>query len=109
LIAGFWTDWFNFTALYEKYAPAFNVDGMNWYYGGGGHVSLLTSNVRHDGRYYNRGEDFALGVDGIVGLEYKIPPIPFAVSIDLKPLIEVYRKGGVYVGLDPGIGIKFTF
>jgi len=109
LIAGFWTDWFNFTALYEKNVPAFNVEGMHWYYGGGGHVSILTDVQRENGRYYNRGEDFALGIDGIVGLEYKIPPIPFAVSFDLKPLVEVYRDGGVYIGIDPGIGIKFTF
>jgi hypothetical protein len=109
LIAGFWTDWFNFTALFEKNVQAFNVEGMNWYYGGGGHISILTNHIRNDGRYYNRGEDYALGVDGIIGLEYKIPPIPFAVSFDLKPLIEVYRNGDVYVGLDPGIGIKFTF
>ena len=109
LIAGFWVDWFNMTALFEKTAPAFNVPGMRWYYGGGGHLSVLSDNLKHDGRYYNRGEDFALGLDGIVGLEYKIQPIPFAVSIDLKPLIEVYRSGDAYFGLDPGIGIKFTF
>lgn len=109
LIAGFWSDWFNLTALFEKNVPAFNVDGMNWYFGGGGHISFLTNDRRDDGRFYNRGEDWALGVDGIVGLEYKIPPIPFAISIDLKPLIEFYRSGDVYVGLDPGIGIKFTF
>ncbi len=109
LIAGFWTDWINLTALLEKNAPAFNVEGMNWYYGGGGHLSLLTNDVRNHGRYYNRGEDFAIGIDGIVGLEYKIPPIPLAISLDLKPLIEVYRNGDVYVGIDPGLGIKFTF
>jgi hypothetical protein len=109
LIAGFWYDWFNLTALYEKTANAFDVVGMNWYYGGGGHISFLTNDLRNDGRFYSRGEDYAIGLDGIVGLEYKIPPIPLAVSIDLKPLFEVYRNGDVYFGIDPGLGIKFTF
>ncbi len=108
-LAGFWQDWFNLTALFEVNANAFDVDGLNWYYGGGGHISFLTDDYRESGRYYNRGEDFAIGIDGIVGIEYKIPPIPFAVSLDLKPLFEVYRSGDVYFGIDPGFGIKFTF
>jgi hypothetical protein len=109
LLAGFWSDWLNLTALYEKNVNAFNVNGMNWYYGAGGHVSFATGSYYNDGRRYTRGDDFALGIDGIVGLEYKIPPIPFALSIDIKPLIEIYRNGDIYAGIDPGIGVKFTF
>lgn len=109
LLAGLWSDWFSLTALYEKHTNAFNVNGMNWYYGAGGHVSFATGNYYNNGRLYTRGDDFAVGVDGVVGLEYKIPPIPFAVSIDLKPLLEIYRNGDLYVGIDPGIGVKFTF
>lgn len=109
LIAGFWSDWLSLTALYEKHVSAFNVNGMKWLYGGGGHVSFSTNEYYHGGRVYSRGDDYALGVDGIVGLEYKIPPIPFAISVDVKPLIEIYRNGDVYLGFDPGIGVKFTF
>ncbi len=108
-IAGFWYEFLSLTALFEKNAPAFDVDGMNWYYGGGGHLSFF-SGGRHDDRwYYRRGEGYAIGIDGIVGLEYKIPPIPFAVSLDLKPFLEVDRDGDVHFGIDPGLGIKFTF
>jgi hypothetical protein len=108
-IGGLWTDWLSLTALYEKNVPAFGVNGMKWYYGGGGHVSFSTGQYYNGGRLYSRGDDYALGVDGIVGLEYKIPPIPFALSVDIKPLIEVYRNGDLYFGLDQGIGVKFTF
>lgn len=109
LLAGFWHDWVSLTALYEKNVPAFGVDGMKWYYGGGGHISFATGDYYNGGRYYTRGSDYALGIDAIVGLEYKIPPIPFAVSVDLKPLMEIYRNGDLFFGLDPGIGVKFTF
>ena len=109
LLAGLWSDWLSLTALYEKNVQAFSVDGMNWYYGGGGHVSFATGSYYSSGRHFTRGEDYALGIDGVVGLEYKIPPIPFAVSIDIKPLLEIYRNGDIYVGIDPGIGVKFTF
>lgn len=108
-IAGFWADFISLTALFEKNTPAFDVDGMIWYYGGGGHVSFFTNEVIDDRWYYRRGDGFALGIDGIVGLEYKIPPIPFAVSLDLKPFLEVDRGGDVHLGIDPGLGIKFTF
>jgi hypothetical protein len=109
LIAGFWTGMFNLTALYEKNVPAFNVEGMNWYFGGGGHITFLSARDKEHDWYYNRGEGYAIGLDGIVGLEYKIPPVPFAISIDLKPTIEIDRNSSVYFGIDPGLGIKFTF
>jgi hypothetical protein len=109
LLAGLWSDWLNLTALYERNVSAFGVNGMNWYYGGGGHVAFSTGTYYNGGRRYSRGSEYALGVDGVVGLEYKIPPIPFAISLDIKPLVEVYRNGDLFFGLDPGIGVKFAF
>lgn len=108
IIAGIWSDWLSLTGLYEKNVPAFNIEGMRWYYGGGGHVAFQTDTF-YNGRYYDRGDDFALGLDGIVGLEFKIPPIPFAVSLDIKPFLEIYNNGNVFLAIDPGLGIKFTF
>ena len=58
---------------------------------------------------YSRSEAYALGLDGIVGLEYKIPEIPFAISLDMKPLIEIDGNGYFYFAFDPGFGLKFTF
>jgi ABC-type multidrug transport system permease subunit len=113
-ILSFWHRSVGVTGLYEKHAGAFSVDGMRWYYGGGAHIYVTGS----DGGYYNdhnyryyryRDGGFGFGVDGIVGLEYKINPIPFAISIDLKPAIDVTSGGNVYFYVDPGLGIKFTF
>jgi len=110
LITGIWSDWLSFTGVYEKNVPAFNIDGMRWYYGAGGHVAFQTDKFDfHNGRYYDRGDDFALGIDGIVGLEFKIPPIPFAISIDIKPFLEIYNNGDLFFDFDPGLGVKFTF
>ena len=61
------------------------------------------------GRDYGRGKDFALGIDGIVGIENKIPQIPIAMSLDIKPFMEIFRDGELNFSLDPGIGVKFTF
>jgi hypothetical protein len=108
-IAGVWSNWFSLTGLYEKNAPAFDVNGMEWYYGGGGHVAFASDNYYHEGHSYSRSEAYALGLDGIVGLEYKIPEIPFAISLDMKPLIEIDGNGYFYFAFDPGFGLKFTF
>jgi|WetSurMetagenome_2_1015567.scaffolds.fasta_scaffold05895_6 hypothetical protein len=109
LLAGVWSDWINLTGLYERHVPAFSVEGMRWYYGAGGHVAFATGNYYNGGRHYTRGSDFAAGVDGIAGIEYKIPPIPIALSLDIKPFMEIYRNGDLYFGVDPGLGVKFTF
>jgi hypothetical protein len=106
---------FSLTVLLQRHTPALNVSGMRWYYGWGGHVSLVGSSSGYirrpwfGERYYYEGGAVGLGVDGVVGLEYKIPPIPFAISIDIKPYIEVFSSGGVVWSLDPALGIKVTF
>jgi hypothetical protein len=105
---------FSLTVLYEKHVPAFNVSGMRWYYGGGGHVALVGNRSGYydfpwGRRYYYETGAVGLGIDGIFGLEYKIPPIPFAISLDFKPYIEVFSQGGVFWSLDPALGIKLTF
>jgi hypothetical protein len=108
-IIGVWRNGISATLLVETYEQAFDVPGLKWYYGAGAHASMETSYYYIDGRRYSRGGGLGLGVDGIVGIEYKIPPIPFAISLDVKPYAEVNTNGNIYFGPDPGLGIKVTF
>lgn len=112
-ILGVWRNGFSATVLWEHYENAFNVSGLNWYYGAGGHASVSGNRVfvRYDNDRFYQYSDGAvgLGVDGIVGLEYAIPKIPFAISLDLKPYAEVVTNGNFWLSLDPGLGIKVTF
>jgi hypothetical protein len=111
-IIGFWPAALSVTGLYEHHVGA-EVDGLNWYYGGGGHLAFQTRRIYYvnEGmRYYRYTEDaLGLGVDGILGIEYKIPPIPFALSIDVKPFFEINTRGHAFVALDPGLGLKVAF
>ncbi len=111
-IIGIWNDAFSVTGLYEKYAGA-GLSGLNWYYGGGFHVAAESNRYYNRGRYYYRdyysNGGVGIGVDGIVGIEYKINPIPFAISLDLKPFFEINTNGGAFFALDPGLGLKFAF
>ena len=105
------------SVLHKRRQQAFDVIGLNWIYGAGAHVS-------HYGEKFNRNKEpywhtdypayvdyitFGFGLDGLLGMEYKIPQIPIAVSFDFKPFIEVVSNGDVWVSTDPGIGVKFIF
>tara|TARA_R110002050_G_scaffold89450_2_gene188306 strand:- start:468 stop:962 length:495 start_codon:yes stop_codon:yes gene_type:complete len=115
-IIGFWHDGFSVTGLWEKNQMAFNEPGLNWIYGVGGHVAVYGDDF--DGRggpaWYDHPHDIGdgdlgLGIDGIFGLEYKIPDVPIAFGIDFKPYLEIVTEGTVLFSIDPGIGIKVAF
>lgn len=113
-IVGIWHHGFSLTALYERHQGAFGVSGLNWYFGGGAHMSLAAPSRLYAYRkgnkrytYYVNGS-FGTGIDGIFGMEYKIPKTPLAVSLDIKPYVEFISTGGIWTSLDPGLGIKLT-
>lgn len=111
-IVGIWSHGLSATLLFEKYAPA-GVSGLNWYYGAGGHVAFETVRnnwyYRNDRYYEYRHDHVGIGIDGVVGIEYKIKPIPIALSFDIKPFIELNNHGGALIALDPGLGVKLAF
>ncbi len=112
-IVGVWNRGLSATVLYERHINAFDVSGLNWYYGGGGHIAFRTGHyvgLYHENHphYYRYNESMTLGVDGVIGLEYKVRNAPFAFSLDFKPFIEVNSEYGAWTGLDPGLGIKVT-
>lgn len=109
-----WPYTFGITGLYEKHLSTKNT-GLNWYYGAGGHLNMGTARYRAyyiykgDYVYVRRSSPIALGIDGILGLEYKFKPVPIAISADIKPYVETSNYGNLYMAIDPGIGIKLTF
>lgn len=93
-----WVNWnsgFSLAGLYEWTMPVIN-DDFNFYYGVGGHLGAYE-------------KAFAIGIDAIVGLEYKIPSIPLALSIDYKPAINIIPSIDTHYLFDIALGIKFTF
>ena len=95
MVTSFYSNGIVFTGLYEWNAPAFDVDGMKWYYGVGGHL-----------RMWDR--EAGLGIDGVIGLEYIIPSIPLNVSIDWKPAFDIITDPGFYFD-DLGISVRYIF
>ncbi len=96
-----WMDFvqgFNFYGLYERNIPVITT-GFHFYYGGG---------VNLGGWKEHDNYPFTMGINGIVGLEYKIQSIPLAFSVDYKPNLNFCGKTGFHA-LDFGLGIKVAF
>lgn len=94
MLASPWDDGFIATVLYERHIPVI-AEGFHFYYGGGGHI----------GGWHHK---FAFGVDGIIGLEYRIKDAPLAISADYKPVFNIAEKTKFYMA-DIAFGIKVTF
>ena len=88
---------FLITGLYEKYVPVIS-NGFNFYYGGGAHIGSLT----------HSDDNFRLGIDGVVGLEYKIPEVPIAFSLDYKPAFDIITDAEFHF-TDFGLSVKYVF
>jgi hypothetical protein len=92
--------------LYEIHAPAFEVDGLFWYYGAGGHIGFWEGH-RHSPWSRHRSSFVGIGVDGVLGMEYKIETVPITLSLDLVPAFNIGGYNGFW--LDGGLGIRYVF
>lgn len=97
---------FSLTGLYEIHNEAFDVSGLNWFYGFGGHIGVW------DGKYVYWGREdrnyTVIGIDGIIGLEYSISDIPFSVSVDWNPTINLIGYTGFW-GDGGALSIRYVF
>ncbi|MEO7524296.1 MAG: hypothetical protein ABIT58_09390 [Ferruginibacter sp.] len=100
-----------FTGLLEFNFPIANVEGLKWFAGPGVHVSFL--------RYKTQATTF-VGIDAILGLDYKFKGVPINLSVDWQPSFEFgeeptynntrYIKDGPgFTGSWAGIAVRYTF
>lgn len=98
------------TGLYEIHQQAFGAAGLKFYYGAGAHIGSEGAGVYQTfggGNETYNSAHILLGVDGVLGLEYKIPQAPIAISLDLNPRAELAT--GPFFDIAPGLGLKYTF
>jgi len=89
---------FAIAGLYELHHYDFASDALRWYYGAGAHLALGTNAA---GEATND-----IGLDGIIGIEYRINDGPVSLSADWKPGIAVIGTGGL-VGDEGAITLRF--
>lgn len=92
------------TGLYEQVRPLLGGDRWAYYYGFGGHLGAWRSydDYRFDPR--NR----AIGVDGIVGIRYRMANWPLEASLDWKPAINLLRNNGPRPG-GSAFSVRYRF
>lgn len=104
-LAYIWQYGFRFTGLYEIYGDINAAPGLKWYVGPGVHVGGWRDKWKDV--YPGRENGFMFGVDGVLGLDYKINGAPINVSLDWQPSFNIvgynYFEGGW-----GGIGIRYT-
>ena len=96
------------TGLYEKHFPIIKQEeGFRFYMGGGAHLGFWNEYRKHP--WYEDKDDrshIALGVDGIIGLEYTFNEIPLNLAIDWIPMINIADHPAFWGG---GVGLSVRY
>ena len=84
------------TGLYEFHGNLSTEGSLKWYVGPGAHVSIYKNST-------------AVGIDGVVGIDYKFSNIPLNLALDWQPAFELggADRNGFY-GNWGGFAIRFT-
>jgi hypothetical protein len=98
-IGYFWRQGTRVTGLYELHFDIDNTPGLKWYIGPGAHLGFY-NNKYGDGAF--------VGIDGVLGLDYKIKEAPLNLSLDWQPSFEFGTDRG-FIGNWGGLGIRYTF
>jgi hypothetical protein len=102
--SSFFREGIRLVGLYEFHSYAFeSVPGLAWYIGPGVHVGFWKRNFRDK---YNSTVD--IGIDGVLGLDYKIPSVPLNLSLDWQPSYSVVGNAGLSPQFG-GIAIRYVF
>lgn len=100
---------FRLVGLYQYHKPL--VDNLSWFWGFGGSVGSYTGKAytTDEGKHFDKYSELALSVDGIVGLEYKIPSAPLAISLDAKPYFDFLQESGFNIVNGLGFSVRYMF
>jgi len=99
LIGYFWNRGMRITGLYEIHGNITGATGLRWYIGPGAHIGFYNTKY---------GDGAIIGIDGVLGLDYKFSGAPINLSLDWQPSFEFGDNRG-FIGSWGGLGIRYTF
>lgn len=91
-------------ALVELHKPL-AAAGLTWFYGAGGYLGFVK---RVNTTTQKTVTDTNLGVQGVIGLDYKFSNVPLNISLDWKPELNIVTD----INFEPaaiGFTARFTF
>jgi hypothetical protein len=100
-IGYFWNRGSRITGLYEFHHGIISVPGLKWYVGPGAHIGFYSNKY---------GGGSVIGVDGVIGLDYKFKGAPINMSVDWQPSFEFGNNyGNGFSGNWGGLAIRYVF
>lgn len=98
-----------FTGLYEFHYDIPGAEGLRWYIGPGMHVGTYDGSNYNSHYYHDEWESGTyVGIDGVLGLDYKFNGVPINLSIDWQPSFEFGDNRG-FIGAWGGLAVRYTF
>lgn len=92
----FWKEGTLLSANYEFHGDLNTEGNLKWYLGAGANVSFIKVD-----------KSTVMGVQGVVGLDYKFKTLPLNVALDWQPTLR-FKKGFGYTGEIFGLMIRYT-
>ncbi|HSZ24175.1 MAG TPA: hypothetical protein VK766_00570 [Cytophagaceae bacterium] len=92
---------------------ALPLEGLRWYWGVGPQLRARSYTIGYNdpkifyGYYTKTGVDVSVGIDGVLGAEYKFKNLPIAVYADIVPYTSFASRFWFYP--TGGIGARYTF
>jgi hypothetical protein len=87
-------------ALFEIHRDIPSTEGLKWFYGGGAYIGFDADKTNPSRQL--------LGVQGVVGLDYKFANLPLNLALDWKPELNIIDN----INFEPatiGFTMRFTF
>jgi hypothetical protein len=104
-LAYFYNDGFRLTGLYEIHGNIEGAEGLKWYVGPGAHIDAWNDSWKQN---HPNKSGAALGIDGVLGLDYKFRGAPINMSLDWQPSFTFIGYNNFDAGWF-GLGIRYTF
>lgn len=100
------SDGFRLTGLYEMYYPLGSTEGLQWFLGAGAHIGVWSEKWKLNNPTKESGG--VLGIDGIIGIDYKVKGAPLNLSFDWQPSFNLIGYNYFESGWG-GLAIRYTF
>lgn len=102
--AMFWANGFRAVGLYEFNFDIEGIAGLRWYVGPGAHIGIWNKDYQQKKNINSAG----FGIDGVLGLDYKLADLPINISLDWQPAIDIVGSSGLTPAYG-GLGVRYTF
>lgn len=97
-------NWFSINGAYLIHKPFPEVEGLQWYFGGGAGVYFWN----YDTGFADTNDNTSFSVQGYLGLDYKIEDIPLNLTLDWVPTIFLSGYGRGFGGGYGNLGVRYV-